>query len=996
MNHPLQRQEQEDASLFASPFSPMERQLINNARYARGDAQQTTALVGMAQTNKNNNIEGQHQQNVMSQLSQQSQQQQRMLQHANTMPYPVNNIESTANNTAAPIIGPRGKCDQVIYEAMTKACEIVVRGRCTQLDLNERRIMFQQQQQQQQQGGVNARGYSDGMIPSSTANNHNSSSSSRFNIQVEEVPSVRSILQTWKRALNIPLRLDIFYEYADDTTNGGGVQRELLERWCIDYKNVNVPLTSSSKVMTGATKSSSSSSSSTMNSNINSSVSQLRLVCKRIVVLLRNLHCMTRMLPAYRLQSLIDNSANVDGVFGMIPTNNNGTSGMGIIGYSIYASDYEPNGPTLPSPSFTQQAFPSVKTPFGNLAVSVMYDATLNPHEMVEGIMDRLRSEEDVWAQHQPQQRRQEEDVGEYQQQFDTTDMDDATALRSSTPIPVPPETIPTPGQSHVHNSAALQAQQGRGDGGREFGSCPPTLLRGRSRSSSLGGLSATGGRSRAVSDLIITDYHSSPAIRPMASPAVGSVSGGGNEKRIMSGLSLAMMADENSSQQQQQYPAAGGGMPLTPDEYSEQDDSLMQHQWGSLATRAAFHHPPPTYESPGVTDDINDPAGGATNNFFQYHGGYGYGYNGSQVQLNSEEPQTPFPPVGSAGSRVTNDGLSMSPSPLMSTPPPHYSSWMKRRQSAAGSTTPSSLKENLGDTQNSDQVDDDEDAPPFTNPTVLQPLPSSTLSAVPTSPSTYANRQLEHASSSVGNSPQHQEFRNDSQRRQSSSSVLLPPMTSLDLLQKSPFTAKGGGDGTSKDADSLAMPFTLGSYRDEMFMSSIPKLVAAGSKSRTSSLAGSNSQTNPFMASFGQSSAGGYYSTGPFASRREIHGCSQSDAADEAEEMPFALALDEDSPFAKSSSGRSLLGSTRGDHSGLASSSLAVSSLHQRCDQGKPRLKMFSRSRTRSSGISNDEETKADKDSSTAADYYSIKDQLSEFRTWHSSSLMVDSGASK
>jgi len=848
--------------------------------------------------------------------------------------------------------------------------------------------------QQQQQGGVTARGYSDGMIPPSTANNSNSSSSSRFNIQVEEVPSARSILQTWKRALNIPLRLDIFYEYSDDTTNGSGVQRELLERWCIDYKNVNVvPLasSSSSKVMTGATKSSSS----LMNNNINSSVSQLRLVCKRIVVLLRNLHCATRLLPAYRLQSLIDNGGGGgDGVLGMIlPNNTNNGGSSGIIGYSIYASDYEPNGPTLPSPSFTQQAFPSVKTPFGNLGVSVMYDATLNPHQMVEGLVDRLRSEEDVWAQHQQQQQQQQqqqwqEGVGEGQQQFVTAHNDDS-ALRSSIPIPVPPETIPTPGQSsQLHNSAV-----GRGDGNkREFGSCPPTLLRGRSRSSSLGGAAsaAAGGRSRAVSDLIITDYHASPAMRPKPSPAIGSIAGGGNEKRIMSGLSLAMMADENSQQQQQQqYPATAGGMPLTPDEYSEQDDSVMQHPWGSLATRAAFHNPPPTYESPGVTDDNDPAAGGVTNNFFQYHGGYGYGYNGSQVQLNSEDPQSPFPPVGSAGSRA-NDGLSMSPSPLMSTPPPHYSSWMKRRQSAVGTTTPSSLKENLGDTQNSDQGDKDDDAPPFTNPTMLQA--SGTLSAVPTSPSTHASRQLVQASSSVGNSPQHPEFRNDSQKRQSSSSVLLPPVTSLDLLQKSPFTAKGGGGGTGRDADSLAMPFTLGSYRDEMFMSSIPKLVAAGSKSRTSSLAGSHSGTNPFMASFGQSSAGGYYSTGPFASRREIHGCSQSDAADETEEMPFALALDEDSPFAKSSS-RSMIGSTRGDHSGLAASSLAVSSLHQRCDQGKPRLKMFSRSRTRSSGISNDDEVKSDKDS-TAADYSSIKDQLSEFRTWHSSSLMVDSAS--
>lgn len=967
----------------------------------------------------------QPQHNIVTTTTQHHPQSSVFLQHANSMPYSANNNNNTNatnmnnngggnNNTAAlpPIIGPRGKCDQVIYEAMTKACEIVVRGRCTQLDLNERRLMFQQQQQQHQQGGANARGYSDGMINNSTTANNTSSSSSnsssRFNIQVDEVPSVRSIVQTWKRALNIPLRLDIFYEY---NAGGGGVQRELLERWCIDYKNVNnmhpsSSMSSSSKVMTGATKSSSSSSSSnSMNININSSVSQLRLVCKRIVVLLRNLHCMTRMLPAYRVQSLIDNNnsgmngGGDHGLLGMIHnTNNNDGGKMGIIGYSIYASDYEPSGvPTLPSPSFTQQSFPFVKTPYGHLGVSVMYDATLNPHQMVEGVVDRLQGEDDeLWNEQQQWQ----EGVGEglQQQQFVTTDdNNDAAAALRSTPIPVPPpETISTPtGQSQVHNSGALLAQQqGRGDGNRrEFGSCPATLLRGRSRSSSLGGISAMGGRSRAVSDLIITDYHSSPAMKPKASSSfIGSNAGGGNEKRIMSALSLAMMADENSQQQQQQqYPdTTAGGMPLTPDEYSEQDDSVLQHPWGSLATRAAFHHPPPTYESPGVKDDTT--AGGG-NNFFQYHGGYGYGYNGAQVQLNSEEePQSPFPPVGSPGSRRANDGLSMSPSPLMSTPPPHYSSWMKRRQSAAEATnTPSSVKENLGDTQNSDQVDEDEDdAPPFTNPTMLQALPASgTLSGTPASPSTHASRQLEHASSSVVNSPQHHELRNDSQRRQSSSSVLLPPVTSLDLLQKSPFTAKGGDDGTGRDEDNLAMPFTLGSYRDEMFMSSIPKLVGAGSKSRTSSLAGSTSGANPFMASFGQSSAGGYYSTGPF---REVHGFSQSEATDEPEEMPFALALDEDSLFAKSSS-KSLLGSTRGDHSGLASSSLAVSSLHQRCDQGKPRLKMFSSSRTRSRGIRHDEELKSDKDS-TAADYSSIKDQLSEFRNWQSASLMVDSAS--
>eukprot|EP00984_Skeletonema_dohrnii_P024020 scaffold13119_cov141-Skeletonema_dohrnii-CCMP3373.AAC.8 len=122
MDHPLQQQQEEDASLFASPFSPIEQQHqrstpIPNTAYTRGENQQTV-WGGMAQTN----TEGQQQQqqmtsHQMSQLQQQQQPQHHMLQHANTMPYPVNNTttntESTINNsTAAPIIGPRGKCDQ--------------------------------------------------------------------------------------------------------------------------------------------------------------------------------------------------------------------------------------------------------------------------------------------------------------------------------------------------------------------------------------------------------------------------------------------------------------------------------------------------------------------------------------------------------------------------------------------------------------------------------------------------------------------------------------------------------------------------------------------------------------------------------------------------------------------------------------------------------------------------------------------------------------------
>ena len=147
---------------------------------------------------------------------------------------------------------------------------------------------------------------------------------------------VRSILQRWKRALHVPLRLDVYYQHADS-------RRELLERWCLEY----APKTSNSYP--------------TGNNGplINQSadpIVQLRQVCKQIVIWLRCLYCWSRMLPAQALRSQ--------------NTQNNA------IGFSIYVvSEGNDDVSSLVSQQgFSSQSQPhSVVTPYGELGWKVFY-----------------------------------------------------------------------------------------------------------------------------------------------------------------------------------------------------------------------------------------------------------------------------------------------------------------------------------------------------------------------------------------------------------------------------------------------------------------------------------------------------------------------------------------------------------------------------------------------------------------------------------------------
>jgi hypothetical protein len=200
--------------------------------------------------------------------------------------------------------GPRAKCDQVVFEAIAKAAEIIVASR----------------------GGA------------PDQNSLSSNSSSRFNLQVPEIPGVRSILQRSRRALHVPLRLDVYYQHDDQ-----GERRELLERWCLEY----VPCRLETFLEREGTLT-------------QDPIAQLRHVCKRIVIWLRTLYCWSRLLPAQAFRSASSNS----------------NSNHNPIGFSVYVvSDGSDDVSDLVrNQGFLSQQQPSsVVTPYGELGWRAIY-----------------------------------------------------------------------------------------------------------------------------------------------------------------------------------------------------------------------------------------------------------------------------------------------------------------------------------------------------------------------------------------------------------------------------------------------------------------------------------------------------------------------------------------------------------------------------------------------------------------------------------------------
>jgi hypothetical protein len=250
--------------------------------------------------------------------------------------------QAAAQRDNGTMSGPRAKCDQVIYEAMCKACEIVVcsRGNST---------TAQQQQQH---------------YPNTPA------SSSRFNLNISEIPGVRSILQTYRHSLHVPIRLDVYYQHE-------GGRRELLERWCLEYQPApSERFLQAEGIVT------------------QDPIVQLRHVCKRIVLWLRTLYCWTRLLPA---QAFSNSSSS--------------SSGKPPIGFSIYVNSAGKDDDVLEltqNQGFRWQAQPSpVVSPYGELKWKVVYSPAVSVERLLPARMTSTLSRPIPQRQQQRQPQKQ-------------------------------------------------------------------------------------------------------------------------------------------------------------------------------------------------------------------------------------------------------------------------------------------------------------------------------------------------------------------------------------------------------------------------------------------------------------------------------------------------------------------------------------------------------------------------------------------------------------
>ena len=88
-------------------------------------------------------------------------------------------------------IGPRAKCDQVVYEAIAKAAEIIVRGRCAHIPSPTNSINANNGRP-----NSNNNSYSPFSSRTSMGSSGSGGSSSRFNLEVEEVEMVRYVRTT--------------------------------------------------------------------------------------------------------------------------------------------------------------------------------------------------------------------------------------------------------------------------------------------------------------------------------------------------------------------------------------------------------------------------------------------------------------------------------------------------------------------------------------------------------------------------------------------------------------------------------------------------------------------------------------------------------------------------------------------------------------------------------------------------------------------------------
>jgi len=391
----------------------------------------------------------------------------------------------------------------------------------------------------------------------------------------------RSILQRWKRALHVPLRLDVYYQHDDS-------RRELLERWCLEY----------------APKSATHHPTASFQNPSADPIVQLRAVCKQIVIWLRSLYCWSRMLPSQALKN--QNMQNNAIGFSIYVVSEGNDDVSGLVSQQGFSSQFQPHSVWTPygelgwrvfyAPQSVIQRFIPERNPYSSPAmVRMSQPIPMQPRHVVQN-----RSTQ------QQQQQQQQQPTNQLMEQYPDHEMQQAQSYhpnrdlnrRESVQGPMPIARS-APHQSNRLHHRSKSDVHGLHDAAVELET-----------------ISGTPSEQNRTGNII--SLH-----RQNSSPA--SPSGGGKSlpsKKNLSGLSLAMMTLSDDEL---------GGNPTAVDPATTMTTAVPVEV--AEKRRAALHHAPPHLPSSStIAPTKKSPLASA--------GEYGYAYNNQIPTMRPSQPQ--------------------------------------------------------------------------------------------------------------------------------------------------------------------------------------------------------------------------------------------------------------------------------------------------------------------------------------------------------------------
>ena len=427
--------------------------------------------------------------------------------------------------------------------------------------------------------------------------------------------------------------------------------------------------------------------------------------------------------------------------------------------------------------------------------------------------------------------------------------------------------------------------------------------------------------RSNSNSSQQSSNSNNNQAIRDRISsdPGRGIVRRGSDGKRVLSGLSLALMNDQEniSHDHNPQVLHNSPSLSSSPLERNISTTSSEQEA-ASWKQRVALHHPPPTFESPGKPQQSGS---SSLQRVGQMHS-FGYGYNsGTGIPVptqNSRDCHSPMPTV-----------------PFVNTPPqPLFIGSLPRGTDLA--------RKEMDENKNTPL------SPPFCNPSSLKEIPSSGSGSFQNSKS-YVQQQRQFQTIGVSGIVAATE---QGKILNAADNLLLPPLTTMDGLASNPFKVPPSGISSSgpNTGTSEFSSLTLGKGSAMAFGydgDSIPLALKSGIFDTGSGYYGGTEGAG-YVSSFGQGRSGHeslFHSNGHIVP-------SQNDYEDDANDMPFAVdeTDDQNSSFGKLTSGSiqqtTMKQSANIDPNGRSTSSAiyaseVVTSFAHRCATAQ-RLKLF------------------------------------------------------